>query len=68
MNRQEIFQKIYKLGPEKLKKKILVAGAGGIGCELLKSLAETGFEEIETVSFLFLLEFLSFDLIMLCSS
>ena len=29
--------------------KILAVGAGGIGCELLKSLALTGFEDIEVV-------------------
>lgn len=30
--------------------KILVVGAGGIGCELLKNLVLTGFVDIETVS------------------
>ena len=30
--------------------KILVVGAGGIGCELLKNLVLTGFEDIEVVS------------------
>ena len=29
--------------------KILVVGAGGIGCELLKNLVLTGFEDIELV-------------------
>lgn len=32
-----------------LSSKILVVGAGGIGCELLKNLVLTGFEKIETV-------------------
>jgi molybdopterin/thiamine biosynthesis adenylyltransferase len=31
------------------KKKILMVGAGGIGCELLKTLALAGFEDIEMV-------------------
>lgn len=30
--------------------KILVVGAGGIGCELLKNLVLTGFKDIEVVS------------------
>lgn len=30
--------------------KLLVVGAGGIGCELLKNLILTGFTEIEVVS------------------
>lgn len=33
------------------KAKILVVGAGGIGCELLKNLVLTGFKDIEVVSF-----------------
>lgn len=36
---------------EKVSKcKVLVVGAGGIGCELLKNLVLTGFVDIETVS------------------
>ncbi len=30
--------------------KVLCVGAGGIGCELLKTLVLTGFEDIELVS------------------
>lgn len=33
-------------------KKILVVGAGGIGCELLKNLVLTGFAQIHVVCFL----------------
>lgn len=32
-----------------LDKKLLVVGAGGIGCELLKNLILTGFTQIEIV-------------------
>lgn len=32
-----------------LKCKLLVVGAGGIGCELLKNLVLTGFKDIELV-------------------
>jgi len=31
--------------------KVLVVGAGGIGCELLKNLVLTGFSQIHIVSF-----------------
>ncbi|CAM9189780.1 unnamed protein product, partial [Laminaria digitata] len=38
----ELFDKVQKA-------KLLVVGAGGIGCELLKNLVQTGFQDIEVV-------------------
>lgn len=35
------------------KSKILVVGAGGIGCEVIKNLALSGFQDIEIVSVFF---------------
>jgi molybdopterin/thiamine biosynthesis adenylyltransferase len=35
-----------------LASKLLVVGAGGIGCEILKNLVMCGFKDIEIVSFM----------------
>ena len=37
--------------------KILVVGAGGIGCEILKNLVMCGFKEIEIVSIFVIVPF-----------
>lgn len=36
-----------------VESKILVVGAGGIGCEVLKNLVLSGFNDIEIVSIIF---------------
>ena len=44
------------LSEEKIKNaKVLMVGAGGIGCELLKNLVLTGFQDIKIVSGYFFL-------------
>jgi ubiquitin-like 1-activating enzyme E1 B len=54
--RYSYFEKVYgKETFEKVKNsKILIVGAGGIGCELLKILVLSGFENLEIVTFNFL--------------
>ena len=42
-----------ELGAKVNTAKILVVGAGGIGCELLKNLVLTGFKDITVVSIIF---------------
>lgn len=44
-----VFEEILKSSIEAAK--VLVVGAGGIGCELLKNLVLSGFEDVEIVSF-----------------
>lgn len=42
--------------------KLLVVGAGGIGCELMKNLVLTGFTDIEIVRFFYLSHLFSFKM------
>jgi ubiquitin-like 1-activating enzyme E1 B len=43
---QELYQKV-------ATSKILLVGAGGIGCELLKNLVMSGFKDIQVVKLLY---------------
>lgn len=43
-----------------IESKILVVGAGGIGCEVLKNLVLSGFSDIEIVSLFLLFHLLIF--------
>jgi hypothetical protein len=50
-------QKVFELLMQLKSAKVLAVGAGGIGCELLKTLVLTGFENIEVVNSKLWLEF-----------